>query len=348
MANVFFVNNAVGTGATAMYNLKERLKAAGWTVIGSGDGVSSSNLTGTDLITSASIFAAANYGAWIVLKQPGSLRQLCIAKKNDGTGQPGRNWRIKYSPRLGFTDGPRQNGVIVGSISATNNPSSADERLLLSNPSFNDDTSINSGGQFFIPDNTHIHHIMCQDAAPYGFWMIGYSTSNPTTRVDYVFMSDPVVGYDPLDVDPYVWYVTNIGGNPTNTPLRSSGMFGAPAGNGTSPFALWRAGLTNETWAKCCAPSFLVGGVNARAIPAGIGQNIYQGGDDLLPVPYFGQRLPQSTALGAVSFKGFSTLFRWKGANYANLKLLRAVTDGDLVVFDDVVADWNGSTPRQA
>ncbi len=146
----------------------------------------------------------------MVIKQPGSTRQLLISAR----GGTGRNYRVKYSRVLGFTDNPRVAGVITGTIGSQSCPSSADEFILLgggaiasANSNSDDSSASGSGDQPFTPDNTYVYHILIQTVAPYGFLFVANPTiAQGTNRGLIAFMLYYVTVGNPLDIDPYVHY----------------------------------------------------------------------------------------------------------------------------------------------
>ena len=102
--------NLVTTNATQagdwIWAIKTALKAAGWTVLGSGDGTSFQNGGSTDYIISQTV--ANNNTAWIRLREPSGAggREYLFAK-----GAAADRLLVKYSRSSGFT-------TAVGSASA--------------------------------------------------------------------------------------------------------------------------------------------------------------------------------------------------------------------------------------
>jgi hypothetical protein len=97
--------NLTTTSATQagdwLWAIKTALKAAGWTVQGSGDGTSFQNGGSTDYITSQTV--ASNNNAWIRLREPSGVggREYLFAK-----GSASDRLLVKYSRSSGFTTVP--------------------------------------------------------------------------------------------------------------------------------------------------------------------------------------------------------------------------------------------------
>lgn len=97
--------NLTTTSATQagdwLWAIKTALKAAGWDVLGSGDGTSFQNGGSTDYVTSQTV--ASNNNAWIRLREPGGVggREYLFAK-----GSASDRLLVKYSRSSGFTTVP--------------------------------------------------------------------------------------------------------------------------------------------------------------------------------------------------------------------------------------------------
>lgn len=133
-----------------LFNLKEFLKAQGWSLQGSGDGDSNFNNAGTDVITSAGSGAngIANTNAWWRIQSP-DLQREYLFHRNTGVS----DWDLRYSQSAGFTG---------GTPGPDTPPTAADEQLVVSGFSSNSSTA------FF--------HMAVQDTALngiYSFWWVG-------------------------------------------------------------------------------------------------------------------------------------------------------------------------------
>ena len=108
-------------GAECVYEAKELLKSAGWTVTSSGD--ASSYSSSSDLLTSEALVDVPL--AWFVIEDPDDIRSFCvqtITASDDGTPSSRHLFRVKYSRAAGFAG---------GSPSATQVPSATDEGVCL-------------------------------------------------------------------------------------------------------------------------------------------------------------------------------------------------------------------------
>jgi hypothetical protein len=122
MAYVGITNQASTAGTSAadlFFALKEAMKLAGWTVLGSGTGSAgtgsgsyNNNATGNfvaaiDLVTSVALFN--NPGAWIRLREPVGTREYVFHR---GTVAYSYNGSVHYSRATGYTQGSPGAGVI--------------------------------------------------------------------------------------------------------------------------------------------------------------------------------------------------------------------------------------------
>jgi len=181
----------------ALFNTKEALKVAGWTVPASSDGVTYS--AGGDTITSGARFGAAVFttgslssaNAWMRLRHPlGSCELLFQHGAANGNDQ----WKIRYS-RLGFTG---------GTPSATVAPTAADEVYILGSSS----TFTEILGNVVTHLATLRIHILVGDAdEDYSWMVVGTEIGRTTEQFVWVFdrvsdLEDPgddptVVGFAP-------------------------------------------------------------------------------------------------------------------------------------------------------
>src|SRR3990172_4710338 len=94
-------HSSPATGAVAMYDLKELLKAQGWSVVMSGDGLAVYSAVG-DVITGGGVGAngMANTRAWFRITDPAGVKELTIQR-----GTLNYTYRIKFSYAAKFTGG---------------------------------------------------------------------------------------------------------------------------------------------------------------------------------------------------------------------------------------------------
>lgn len=316
MAILTSKNTTPATGAVAIYNLKQFLKTAGWTVQASGDGLAAYGAA-SDVITTGAA-GAGGFGqvkAWFRIRMPGSTREFCIQAGNATT-----NIRVKYSV-AGFTG---------GTPSATNAPTATDEIVI---PNLAGGTDAAPTGANFIGTINKVSY-WADNASPYGWGMVGWSAVSATT---FGFMLEAMAPgtYNAADTDPYVFQS-----------YPNSANFGAFASFSSS------AGNTNYGWlaAPGTASSFVAipfysyGGttynipVNAQA-PV----NPFNGKDDTLPTPF----IRDAVVAAPGGYKGTGVYTRLLITNRANLTTLSVSTTADRIVFGGISIPWgtDGVTP---
>lgn len=210
MALVYMASSgiAVTTGADTFYQIKTFLKARGWTVPASSDGLTY-NSSG-DQITSAASGAAGmdNNSAWERLRDPAGVREHVFQR-----GTNNKNWRWKYSRASKFTG---------GSPNATTAPTAADQGHVqgADTPTF----------VTCLPtDGTYKLYGAADNAAPYGFCFLGIASG--LTNLNFLLVYDPLASLpDSTDADPYVVGMTSATSNVTvygtgGQLLKSNGMF---------------------------------------------------------------------------------------------------------------------------
>lgn len=292
------------------YELKRILKLAGATVTKSSDGLSY-NSSG-DQITTATSGAGgiANTNAWYVLALQGG-QQLCIQRGN----QP-YNTRIKFSPAVGFT---------TGSPGITQTPLASDEQLLCGTgtdaaPGFSTWMTTSAGSAR--------SQIMANDASPYGFYCITYTT---TFRPTSILAFDPLVtgSYPSQDIYPYVLHCS---GSSSSGTLDRATLCATSAG----PFAY----LNNGSWSLVRVPMEEYQSNSARTYPDGIVNSALDSKDPTRPIMYS----RNSSVVAPLGDKGKSTLFKWSGVARTHLDLYSIVTTKDYARMGDLLCVWDGST----
>lgn len=173
------LNTTDRTAGRIEYEAKEFLKANGFTVLASGDGLSAYSSSG-DIITASGSGANGmnNARAWYRIQSPEGyewIRQITSV-----TGDP--DLRVKFSLADGFTG---------GSGSADTTPTATDEELELGGGT---DASPTGQNGAYPNISSGIRRILgCIDNSdPYGFWIVcldDYNQSDP----NFVWMHDKVV-----------------------------------------------------------------------------------------------------------------------------------------------------------
>lgn len=213
----------VSGGRKVSYYIKERLKAAGWTVYGSGDGAGNFSTT-TDIITSANTGANGvdNTSSWFVMKKYCQLTEQWRHFSWQNSSTLG-NIAVFDSHTAGFTG---------GSPSATRRMPATDER------------AVKGGGTDAAPSYTSawladmspctLHVIADSESASW----YAFATRNDGTVVGHggIGLDILVVGGD--DPDPYVWFRSpNSGAYPD--PIVERGTYIGWQGRGTAR-ELWK------------------------------------------------------------------------------------------------------------
>lgn len=305
-----------GDGRQIVWNLKEMLKDAGWTVIESATG---SAYSAGDILDAPGDFGTRS---WFRVQMPehrGQKREFVFQK-----GSSDRSWRVKYSKAAGFTD---------GSAGSNETPSAIDEMMALGGGTDNSPTTDN----IFMSQGLW-SQMGAQNSAPYGFWAGTYRADNRNMAGGFLFDPLRTGSFPDADDDPYVCYFPN--GSNSNIVLsfaapaaaaaaeggisNVSGLSGVRAWMGASPASI--AGASFAQYASGVRDSF-----------QGYGTNPYSGEDVFLPVIYM-----RSQALAAPNgVKGISSVLQ---INSALRQPGDTTTDLSKIQLGNCVLDWDGAT----
>lgn len=308
----------VWQAAEVAFHLKELLKTVGWVHQASGDGLALFSTTPGNVNDVLTTFVAGANGlnnplAWFVLQHPASSRRLSF--QFQGVVTP--YWRIKYSLSAGFTG---------GTPSATQTPSAVDEKFLMGSGT---DAAPNFEPWLYFssPDGV-ICHMAADNAAPYGFYMVGYEVNQGTSSPLFGAVFDPLVDTVAGDLDPYAFYFTN---NQGNTPFRED-----PYSYGEAMHAWMDLGKPHAAWLSFVTP---------RNPPStGVGPfNFVNNKIDRTPMYYLRSG---SFAPAASGWKGRSTMMHWVGQEFRCGQTLQVVTPRDAIVVGWVMLPWNGTLPK--
>lgn len=317
MAYVNAVNLTPADGGAAMYELKQLLLTAGWTVVRSTDNVSVAN---TDLWVSAAIANTA--AVWMILQKPGSTNQLAIHRQGSENG-----WRF-YVSRDGFdTSGA------TGSTTALPGPVTLGDLQYLQ-PAF-----WYSSTQFLPPGGTYRYHIVADNAAPYSFWSAAYAIGggNPYGILCY----DPILsGTEGTgDTDPYSW-ILGHGANGYYA-FNISNLNYSTYGHAKSYLVDATVPANFVSMAYSCPMTISASGSYTFAFPGGTGTNPYTSNEDMVQALI----LRHSTYTAPVGYKGISTLIRFVGSNRATGDTITVGAD-TWIVMQNVALPWpTGITP---
>lgn len=252
MAKVYSVNTTPATGSATMFDIKETLKSAGWTVSSSSDGTTY-NASG-DQITHAGSGAGgmANSRAWFRIQDPGGRREYCIQKSTSDNIA----WRIKYSASQRF---------VAGSPDATVTPSASDEGILLgagsdASPTF---------ASLFSTDNSYKSHIVAMNVAEgnvYSFWWFSSVNGTGTLAPGFFCEALDVNASSSVDEDRCV------------TVAAVGSVWNSFSNDGYAPYGWYRYNLSGAAFGR-----------HSALVPYGAayfgneGTDAYEGKDTLLP-----------------------------------------------------------------
>jgi hypothetical protein len=308
-----------------MYNLKTLMVSAGWVVKASGDGTS--YFSASDGITTGASGAGGlgNSGAWFRIQDGAGLRELVFQRGSTGN----QYWWIKYSASAKFTG---------GSPAAGTTPTATDGQNVFGSSS--------SGTQLFTGAESSMRfHCMAENAAPYTWYILAYSTGGSTTKG--LLMMDSLQSGSYLsssgDDDPVIFGVSTTGTDLYNagaTTLWTQSSNATP-GSAAGVWGWIKHGLAGSGWVNLAFPRVLDAAI--CLLPGGLGSNPYNGNDEVF-TPYVAR---QSGATAPVGWKGVPRLTRWIGTQRAlSADTLTVSTSNDYIVVEKCWAlPFNGSTP---
>jgi hypothetical protein len=206
--------NDICANADPWYLLKEVLKLAAWTVVGSGTGTGGAVYSAVaDIITHGGTGAGgmANVGAWWRARDPAGLREIVVQCGTTNSNQ----CRILYSKSARFTG---------GSPSASRVPTATDQQTVYGGGTDASPTYA------FLPNHTSSQyriHIVAQSipvGGVYGFWMNCSTTPGGAAGAGY-FACEPMApgSYKVADTDPCVFFAASTALTATPTPMFWSG-----------------------------------------------------------------------------------------------------------------------------
>jgi len=331
MANTFVVNQILNTpasinnGVAALFHLKNQMVVCGWDVVASGNGTGGYSATG-DVWLTVSDFPT---NAWIVLQMPGSSRQILFQDENNSS------LRFYYS----------FDGLFTGGSSAVR-ATATDEKVWLGfdHSGLNFGLQISQGG-----GPAAVMNIMCQDAAPYGFWM---TLNANTVFCETLVAMDPIANGTgiPGDLDPYVFIadygssggttaafygIDAVNSSPSRESQPNASGYGARAWIAKDePSQCWRG----VAWLAIC------NNLKQNEIVNALGVNPFNGNDQLINVSYAGV-LNNGGIEPIPGWKGTSSLFWFISTNRLLGDAFTVDTVRDYRSFRGMAAAWNGSEP---
>lgn len=341
MAYTFSTNLIPVSDAHAMFLFKEFAKTAGWSVVGSGDGLSLESST-ADIITQYTSGAGGlgNSSAWFILKMPGASRYLTFQRGTQPVGSTAAaSWRIKYS--LAAYD--------FSSATSTRTPTTTTD----------DDRVIFGGGTdasplfavLFQDNNSYMFNIISDNASPYNLCFFGYQRGGSLDKINTAFVLDSLLDATyPTgvngDYDPYVIYVDYKLESGLTGCFEDSSLYGlnnSPQGYLGAKSSLNFTSIPANTYGFITVPTNTSHAAYTQAIPNYLPSNPYTNKDDINHILYLKTLISPSLPAG---YKGYSNFMKWIATTRQNLSLMTITSSGDTLIVGDVCIPWNGSTPQ--
>ena len=304
------------TGAEAIFNLKQLLKTAGWTVQSSSDGTTYNASDDQITVSGSGAGGMANNNAWFRIRSPDGVgSQEFIFQR--GTGN--QSWRIKRSRTAGFTG---------GSPGATQTPSATDQTILLGSGTDASPVFIH----FFTPDGGSYRWNVCADnAAPFGFWAGSFANGVATTQAALVL--DPLAFTQPTDADQYAIYV---GSNASSFFYSTLGATtGTTANRMTSQIISTSPGSSYAEYA-----AFRALDSTNLVLPAALVTNPITTQDTSFPI-----FLARHNTLPNPGFKGMTTIMRYNGTPRTTGTTASLAVPRDRIIYGVVNLPWDGTVP---
>lgn len=280
------VNQTGSSGCAVVFMVKTHLAANGWTVIGSGDGLSAFSNTG-DIITSAGTGAGGigNPRAWFVIKDPGNNRALVFQRTSAASSVTNDNiWRVANAETVTWTGG---SATVSHSAAAEGNITGSGTAA---SPVFASLFNISAAARMHIVSDP----VPIPGSNVYPFWF-AVNTAGSTTSVGVFIVDGLRAGtYDAGDTAP--WF--------------SAFALNSLAAFGSGMFAAYKFWV-NGSWAPSAAiSSYGVSNSGAPASSLGYGVDPIGGFDWLLDAILF--KLGSSPPAG---IKGVAATFKLPTVN---------------------------------
>ena len=310
MTYQFYKGNPA-TGADAVFEMKEIMVTAGWTVMYSGTGLSGTH-GASDLITSGSVLNATD--AWFRIRHPDGARELIIQRIISST-----SWRIKFSLAAGFTGAPSGGG----SIDEDHPASATDEEILKGGGT----DAVATGESMFSTDGSYRWKVGVDDTSPYNMYAFALPTGGGSVTSSWIIETlDQLQATDADGTYIFLLWDDPVFGNLwLDTVSNGSGHCFVPS-------------ATPTVWTPYGA--FVYYSDSVRVVPTNIGTNAISGEDELFPVP-FGRKAGVANS----GYKGVSAQIKWAGTARSSGDTLTVSTTRDRIIFGDISVPWDGTVP---
>jgi len=312
-------NVSPASEAVPIYDLKEAMKAAGYLVRGSGDGIATASAVG-DIITSAASGAGGmdNTNAWFTIRQP-ATGVAPYAGTREWTFQRGTQsyaWFVQCSGPSTTFDQSTGN--------ATTRPTLFDTQYLMN--------MTGSGSQSnILPNNTNFtYQIRVGDAAEDFHWyLICYPNAggNVNGRVSCLPMAPDSIPASELD--PFIMAASPSALTSNLLTLQTNPVSGYGYQGIDKPFGKNSPKII---------PTHRVRNGQGFLVPNGMGSNPVNGDDDGIPMLWARSTASSGTFIGC---KGLSTKVKWTGSPRVTGDTLDSL---NFIVFDETIWQWDGAT----
>lgn len=270
-------NSGVHGGAEVMFCWKQLLVAAGWTVEASGGGAGSGLYSAVgDVLATIALCNVSR--AWCRLRAPSSMvprREFIWLRGSGGDADP---W-IQVSAEDGFTGGAPDEQTP---------PTATDQQNIWG--------AGTAGLNFFFGATTYRFHIVAQDAAPWGWYVLTLSIAGDTAWPSVLFEPMAPGSYPAADDDPAVYYAH------WNNPWSLASM------QGVAVQGWYAKDLGGEAW-KQMATVRSTDDAGATFEQKNLGVNPYNGRDSAHRM-MFGRSAGRVTEIG---WKGWGANTKWCG-----------------------------------
>lgn len=304
-------------GADSIYQVKEMMKAAGWSVLSSSDGTTYNGAG--DQISSGGSGAGGmdNTNAWFRIQNPDGV-EFTFQRVNLSY-----YFRVKCSPVNGFTQNQDGGG---SPPDATHTPYATDQGVLIGSG-----TDASPTGNFLFPNSgTWRFKGGADSASPYHFWSAAFPVGGGV--VNHFLAFEGLDACEPTDAAPFHVYIGS-----SSDPGR--GTLGAETGSGTSVRS-WAtvASTTPSTWT--IMPAHYLTTATSFLFPSASVVNPITGKDEVYPIGY-GRR----SGLGNPGWKGVGSMVQWNGVLRTTGDTMTVSTTRDRIVFYEVSMPWQGTVP---
>ena len=320
-----------------IFVLKEKLKAVGWTVPQSGDGLDYSS--NSDILTSCSevIYDGSlypgsprykdwsNYNSWFVVRMPDSDLEICFWRGTNNV-----NLMIKIAP-LGFNDNTNRSGARPPNAAIFLGQAYASEYCVCGTLP----TTRSGGVQTIV--NSRFHCMVCDEPIN-GIYPFFYAQTRSTYEDDALFFFDACIQNPEEDDAPWTMYYMNRGSQIPGSKDILQSPYSAPIG--FRGFGTYGAQISRVSYSS--PKHYHASVVGVLGVQA---DSLYRN----LPIYLMSSRM--------TVFKGLSSTFKWKGAArlYPNTLNLNSSLDlnstyqyyeGPCIYFYDLLVPWpKGETP---